>query len=68
MFKPRPIPLPTSLVVKNGSNIRNRISGGIPGPSSSYFYLTLRTNSINVEVIFSLVLVIFLYTIYIIIL
>ena len=32
------------------------------------FYLTLRSNSINVEVIFSLVLVIFLYTIYIIIL
>ena len=31
---PRPVPLPTSLVVTNGSNTRLRISLGIPGPSS----------------------------------
>jgi hypothetical protein len=41
MFKPTPVPLPTSLVVKNGSNIRNRISGGIPGPSSAISTLLL---------------------------
>src|ERR1039458_5691836 len=31
---PRPVPLPTSLVVKNGSKIRGRISGGMPQPVS----------------------------------
>ena len=33
--RPRPVPLPTSFVVKNGSNTRSRMSGGIPGPSSA---------------------------------
>ena len=32
---PSPVPSPTSLVVKNGSKIRPRSSGLIPGPSSS---------------------------------
>ena len=32
--RPRPVPCPTSLVVKNGSKTRSRTSGGIPGPSS----------------------------------
>ena len=31
---PSPVPLPTSLVVKNGSKILLLISGGNPGPSS----------------------------------
>ena len=31
---PRPVPLPTSLVVKNGSKTRFRISGGMPSPVS----------------------------------
>ena len=31
---PKPVPLPTGLVVKNGSNIRSRISFGIPLPVS----------------------------------
>ena len=31
---PSPVPSPTGLVVKNGSNIRSRISGGTPGPVS----------------------------------
>src|SRR5262249_21704072 len=32
--RPRPVPPPTSLVVKNGSKTRSTTSGGIPGPSS----------------------------------
>jgi hypothetical protein len=32
--KPRPVPLPTPLVVKKGSKIRGKISGGIPLPLS----------------------------------
>src|SRR3954452_7174534 len=32
---PRPVPWPTSLVVKNGSKSRSRTSSGIPGPSSA---------------------------------
>src|ERR1700751_4107020 len=31
---PSPVPAPTSLVVKNGSNTRARMSGGMPGPVS----------------------------------
>jgi len=31
---PRPVPLPASLVVKNGSKIRGRTSGGMPQPVS----------------------------------
>src|SRR6516165_4190418 len=34
MSRPRPVPSPTGLVVKNGSNIRFLISGGTPGPVS----------------------------------
>src|SRR5215475_8300155 len=34
MSSPRPVPSPTSLVVKNGSKIRSRISAGTPGPVS----------------------------------
>jgi hypothetical protein len=34
MESPRPDPCPTSLVVKNGSKIRLRVSGGMPGPVS----------------------------------
>ena len=34
MSRPRPVPLPTSLVVKNGSNARARTSAGRPGPVS----------------------------------
>ena len=32
---PRPVPVPTSFVVKNGSKTRLAISAGIPGPVSS---------------------------------
>src|SRR4051794_37072046 len=32
--RPRPVPAPTSLVVKNGSKILSRFSSGMPGPSS----------------------------------
>src|SRR5207253_7883164 len=32
--RPRPVPCPTSLVVKNESKIRSRSSAGMPGPSS----------------------------------
>ena len=31
MSRPRPVPFPTGLVVKNGSNRRSRISAGMPG-------------------------------------
>ena len=34
MLSPRPLPLPTSLVVKNGSKTRSRTSGSMPSPSS----------------------------------
>src|ERR1700682_3835313 len=34
MLRPSPVPLPTSLVVKNGSKTRSRTSGGIPKPGS----------------------------------
>src|SRR5215475_14824638 len=34
MSSPRPVPSPTSLVVKNGSKIRSRMSAGTPGPVS----------------------------------
>ena len=34
MSRPRPVPLPTSLVVKNASNARAATSGGMPGPVS----------------------------------
>src|SRR5215469_17629324 len=33
--RPCPVPLPTSLVVKKGSKIRSRFSGGMPQPLSS---------------------------------
>ena len=32
--RPRPVPLPTSLVVKNGSKILSITSGGMPVPVS----------------------------------
>ena len=35
MSRPRPVPFPTGLVVKNGSNRRSRISAGMPGPLST---------------------------------
>src|SRR3989442_1553334 len=35
MASPRPVPCPGGLVVKNGSKMRDRISSGTPGPSSS---------------------------------
>src|SRR3954447_9243778 len=35
MSRPRPVPSPTALVVKNGSKIRPTTSGGIPGPVSA---------------------------------
>ena len=34
MASPCPVPLPTSLVVKKGSNTRFRIASGIPDPES----------------------------------
>ena len=34
MLRPRPLPAPKGLVVKNGSKIRARISGGMPAPVS----------------------------------
>ena len=34
MSRPRPVPFPTGLVVKNGSKRRSRISAGMPGPLS----------------------------------
>ena len=37
---PSPVPFPTSFVVKNGSKIRSRNSGGIPGPVSATVILT----------------------------
>src|SRR5258707_7721506 len=33
--RPRPVPRPTSLVVKDGAKIRSRASAGMPGPSPS---------------------------------
>ena len=33
--RPRPVPLPTGLVVKNGSNTRSRCSGAMPAPVSA---------------------------------
>src|SRR6266849_2965433 len=41
MDKPRPVPLPTSLVVKKGSKIRFSNPGGIPGPLSWKFSSTI---------------------------
>jgi hypothetical protein len=38
--KPRPVPLSGSLVVKKGSNIRSRISVGMPPPLSA---MSIRT-------------------------
>ena len=35
MASPSPVPLPSSLVVKNGSNTRARSSGGMPAPVSA---------------------------------
>ena len=32
--RPRPVPLPTGFVVKNGSKMRRRTAAGIPGPLS----------------------------------
>src|SRR5437660_841280 len=32
--RPRPVPSPTSLVVKNGSKMRSRMAGSMPGPLS----------------------------------
>ena len=32
--RPSPVPLPTSLVVKNGSKTRSRMPGGMPLPVS----------------------------------
>src|SRR5581483_8582894 len=40
MARPSPTPRPVSLVVRNGSKMRGRISGGIPAPSSR---TTMRT-------------------------
>src|SRR5205823_13870799 len=34
MASPSPVPLPTALVVKNGSKMRSQSSGAIPGPLS----------------------------------
>ena len=34
MARPRPVPLPAGLVVKNGVNILSTISGGMPSPLS----------------------------------
>ena len=53
--KPKPVPLPTGLVVKNGSNILFRLSWLIPEPSSSKRILT--SLSINWEEIQMLPLV-----------
>ena len=33
--RPRPVPAPTSFVVKNGSKIRDWISSAMPGPESA---------------------------------
>ena len=33
-LRPRPVPLPTGLVVKKGSNTRSRCSGAMPLPVS----------------------------------
>jgi hypothetical protein len=38
--RPRPVPLPISLVVKNGSNICDCISSGMPGPLSFMLFHT----------------------------
>ena len=41
MSRPRPVPWPTGLVVKNGSKMRSRISAGMPGPLSAMRTTTL---------------------------
>jgi len=41
MSSPSPVPWPTSLVVKNGSNTCGRTSGGMPGPVSATSTTTL---------------------------
>src|SRR5262249_29946226 len=42
---PRPVPLPTSLVVKNGSKMRSATSRGIPGPSSRMVTVTVSASA-----------------------
>ena len=41
-LRPRPVPLPTALVVKNGSKTRSMISGGMPVPVSETAIRTYR--------------------------
>ena len=36
MDSPRPVPLPSALVVKKGSKMRARCSGSMPGPCPSH--------------------------------
>src|SRR6516162_1445338 len=38
--RPRPVPFPSSLVVKNGSKMRARLSGGMPVPVSAWLNQT----------------------------
>ena len=40
MLKPSPVPLPTALVVKNGSKMRSTTSAGMPMPVSAISILT----------------------------
>ena len=47
MLSPSPVPWPTGLVVKNGSKIRSRISGGTPGPVSQ---MSTTTGSVSIPV------------------
>jgi len=41
--RPRPVPWPVGLVVKNGSNIFSSLSAGMPVPSSSISAATMRS-------------------------
>ena len=48
--RPSPVPCPTGLVVKNGSKIRLRTSGAMPGPVSS-ISTTAQSSSRRVRIV-----------------
>ena len=51
MSSPRPVPRPTSLVVKNGSKARARTSAGMPGPLSATSTTTFPSSSTYAETV-----------------
>ena len=52
MERPRPVPWPTFLVVKNGSNIRSKMVSGIPGPVSLIAMVIVSGSDLVLRVIF----------------